>query len=76
MRTAYTLINAELGSEDAVVTDMKKIPEVKEVSLTYGVYDIVAKIQSDSMDKIKEIITLKVRKIDKIRSTLTLIVTD
>jgi DNA-binding Lrp family transcriptional regulator len=76
MHTAYTLINAELGSEDAVVSDMKRIPEVKEVNLTYGVYDIVAKIQSESMDRIKEIITLKVRKIDKIRSTLTLIVTD
>jgi DNA-binding Lrp family transcriptional regulator len=76
MHTAYTLINAELGSEDAVVNDMKRIPEVKEVNLTYGVYDIVAKIQSESMDRIKEIITLKVRKIDKIRSTLTLIVTD
>ena len=49
-----------------------KISEVKEVRGTYGVYDIFAKLESDSREKLDEIITNNVRKIPQIRSTNTL----
>jgi DNA-binding Lrp family transcriptional regulator len=42
----------------------------------YGVYDIVAKVEADSMDKLKEIVTWKIRRLDKVRSTLTMIVVE
>jgi DNA-binding Lrp family transcriptional regulator len=74
MPTAYVLINCDLGSEEDIIRDLKKLPEAIEVSGVYGVYDIVAKIRSDTMDKLRETITWHVRKIDKVRSTLTMIV--
>ena len=74
MPTAYVLINCDLGAEDEIIKEIKRIPEAKEVSGVYGVYDIIAKVESDSMDKLREIITWKIRRIDKVRSTLTMIV--
>ena len=73
MVTAFVLINAELGSEKEILEELKKIDAVKESYMVYGVYDIVAKISADTMDKLKEIITFKVRLIDKVRTTFTMI---
>jgi DNA-binding Lrp family transcriptional regulator len=76
MPLAFVLINAEIGSEDEVVGELRKLPNVKESYVVYGVYDLVAKVEADSMDKLKEIVTWKVRRLDKVRSTLTMIVVE
>ncbi len=70
------LINAEIGSEDEVLKQLKTLPNVKESYVVYGVYDIVAKVTADTMDKLKEIVTWKIRRLDKVRSTLTMIVVE
>lgn len=72
MATAYVLINCELGSEEAVISELKTMEDVVEVHGTFGAYDILAKVESDQVEKLRETITWKVRKIPKIRSTLTL----
>jgi len=72
MATAYVLINCELGSEEAIISQLKAIPGVKEVHGTFGAYDILAKIESPTVEALREVITWKIRKIEKIRSTLTL----
>ena len=72
MATAYVLINCELGSEEAIISQLKGLEGVKEVHGTFGAYDILAKVQSDQVEKLRETITWKIRKIPKIRSTLTL----
>ena len=72
MATAYVLINCELGSEEAIIGQLKSIDGVKEVHGTFGAYDILAKIESPSVEALREVITWKIRKIEKIRSTLTL----
>lgn len=72
MATAYVLINCELGSEKPIIDQVKKIEGVKEVMGVFGAYDILAKIETASVEKLREIITWQIRKIDKIRSTLTL----
>jgi DNA-binding Lrp family transcriptional regulator len=74
MPTAYVLINCDLGSEEEILKELRKLPEVIEVSGVYGVYDIILKIKSETMDKLRETITWHVRRIDKVRSTLTMIV--
>lgn len=74
MPLAFVLVNAEVGSEDKVVEELRKIANVKESYAVYGVYDVVAKVEAESMDKLKEIITWKIRKLDKVRSTLTMLV--
>ena len=73
MPTAYVLLNCELGSEEDVIKEVRKIPGVIEVDGIYGVYDIVVKVESDSMDKLREAVTWKMRKIDNVKTTLTLI---
>jgi DNA-binding Lrp family transcriptional regulator len=73
MPMAFILVNADLGAEESLVKELEKIENVKEVYLVYGVYDIIAKVESDTMEKVKETITWKVRRLDKVRSTLTMI---
>jgi DNA-binding Lrp family transcriptional regulator len=72
MATAYVLINCELGSEEAVIIELKSIEGVTEVHGTFGAYDILAKVKSNLVESLRETITWKIRKIPKIRSTLTL----
>jgi DNA-binding Lrp family transcriptional regulator len=76
MPMAFVLINADLGAEEDLVKQLKEIEFVEEVYVVYGVYDIVAKVKSDTMDKVKETITWKVRRLDRVRSTLTMIVVE
>jgi DNA-binding Lrp family transcriptional regulator len=73
MPKAFVLMNAELGSEDSIVNELKKIEGVKEVYQVYGVYDIVAQVEADIMEKVKETITWKLRKLNGVKSTLTMI---
>ena len=72
MATAYVLINCELGSEEAVIAELKSIEDVKEVHGTFGAYDILAKVESGLVETLRETITWKIRKIPKIRSTFFL----
>lgn len=73
---AFVLINADLGAEEELVRELKGIEYVKEVYVVYGVYDIVAKIEAETMEKVKETITWKIRRLEKVRSTLTMIVVE
>jgi len=72
MATAYVLINCELGSEESIIQQLKNIDSVIEVHGTFGAYDILAKVESPTVEALRESITWKIRKIDQIRSTLTL----
>ena len=74
MGLAYVLINCDLGFEEDIISKLKTIDEVKEVQGTFGAYDIVAKVESDNVAKLRDTITGKIRKLDRIRSTLTLMI--
>jgi len=72
--TAFVLINTEMGSEAEVLDLLQKMGNVKEAYIVYGVYDIVAKVEADTVDALKDMITWKVRRLNKVRSTLTAMV--
>lgn len=79
MPTAYVLLNSDLGSDESIISEAKKIlggeNNIKyEIQGVYGVYDIVLKITSDNTDNLRSIITNKIRKINKVQSTLTMMV--
>ena len=74
MTMAFVLINTETGCEQEVLDELRKVDAVKDSYMVYGVYDIVATVGADTMDKLKEIVTWNVRRLDKVRSTLTMIV--
>jgi DNA-binding Lrp family transcriptional regulator len=74
MPTAYVFINYEIGAEQNILNKLKAVPGVIEASEVNGVYDIVVKMASDSLDSLKDTITRDIRTIDTVRSTMTLIV--
>jgi len=74
MPLAYVLLNIETGSEEKVLAEVRKVPSVIECHRVYGVYDMIAKVEADSMDRLKEIVTWKIRRLDGVRSTLTSLV--
>ena len=79
MPTAYVLLNSDLGSDESIVNEVKEIlaGESKvnyEVQGVYGVYDIILKISADNAEELRTIITNKIRKINKVQSTLTMMV--
>ncbi len=54
--------------------ELVKIPGVKEAYPVYGVYDLIVKVEVDTDDELKEMVTYKIRGLDKVRSTLTMVV--
>jgi len=80
MPTTYILLNSDLGSDVEIIKKIKEILDKEgktvkyEVQGVYGVYDILVKITADNMDLLRNIITNKIRKIDKVYSTLTMMV--
>ena len=79
MPTAFVLANSELSFDLEIIGKMKDILSAEkdlqyEIQGVYGVYDIVLKISSDDTPRLRKIITDKIRKIDKVQSTLTMMV--
>ena len=72
MSIAYVLINSELGKEESIIKELRNFKEIKEVHFIYGVYDIIAKVEAEDTEKLKEMIAFKIRRLKDIRSTLTL----
>ena len=76
MPMAYVLITTETGAVDSVLESLKKMDFVKETFMVYSVYDIIATVKAETMDKLREIVTWNLRSLDKVRSTLTMIVVE
>lgn len=76
--TAYVLLNSDLGTDESIINEIKTIlsgDQIKfEIQGVYGVYDIVLKLSSDDAEKLRAIITNKIRRISKVQSTLTMMV--
>jgi len=74
--SAIILIQTEIGAETKVLDELFKIPEVKEAYVVYGTYDVVLKLEADALEKIREIVTNKIRKLPDIRTTVTMIIVE
>ncbi len=72
MEIAYVLISCDLGSEESIIEDLKHIDSVKEVQGTFGAYDIITKVENQERNKLRETIIWNIRKLEHVRSTLTL----
>jgi DNA-binding Lrp family transcriptional regulator len=71
---AFLLINVDIGTQTQVVKELKSIQKVKEVHLTSGVYDIIAKVEAATQEELKKVITYEIRVLRNVRSTLSMIV--
>ncbi len=72
MPSAYVLFNTESGSEEQVLNEIRKIEDIAAASISYGVYDIIVKVKTETDKELKELVTFKLRRIHNVRSTLTL----
>tara|TARA_Y100000815_G_scaffold100925_1_gene89676 strand:- start:43 stop:300 length:258 start_codon:yes stop_codon:yes gene_type:complete len=77
--TAYILINSDLGTDVSIIEYLNKtLSEEKDIQFevdgVYGVYDIIVKLTSENGETLRGIITNRVRKIDHVQSTLTMMV--
>jgi DNA-binding Lrp family transcriptional regulator len=68
---AFVMINAEVGAEREVLIALRKLNNVKEAYMAYGVYDLLVKLEAETMEKVKEAVA-SLRRLDRIRSTLTI----
>ena len=74
MPTAFVFINTEPASMPEVLKKIKAIEGVKEAEMLYGVFDIAAKVTTETMDQLKHIITYKIRALANVLTTNTLLV--
>ncbi len=74
MTKAFVLLNSETGQEDDNLLKIKDFLIVKEAFRTFGVYDIIILVEEEDMKQLKETIFHKIRMIDGVRATLTLLV--
>jgi DNA-binding Lrp family transcriptional regulator len=77
--TAFVLINSELSHDEEIIGKIKEILDVDsdlkyQIQGVYGIYDIVLKVSSDDGPKLRKILTNEIRKIDKVKSTLTMMI--
>jgi DNA-binding Lrp family transcriptional regulator len=73
MPRAFVLFEVDSGSEDKILQELKEIEGIQEAYVSYGAYDLIARVKADTLEKLKDDITQKVRLIKNVRSTITLI---
>ena len=76
MTDAYVMLNCELGAETDIIEKLKELEQVVDVFETIGTHDMLVKLQADNFEKIREIVSWNIQKLDKVRSTATLIKKD
>jgi DNA-binding Lrp family transcriptional regulator len=72
MQSAYVLISCNPEDSDQIISAVTNISGLVEAKLVEGPYDIILKIEADNSEKLKEIISIQLRRINKIKHTLTL----
>jgi DNA-binding Lrp family transcriptional regulator len=70
---AYVLLNTELGQEASIIEALKDVEEIKATRSLYGIYDLIIEMEAESMDKVKEIVFNNIRRLDNVKSTITLL---
>ncbi|PHY08889.1 MAG: transcriptional regulator [Nitrosarchaeum sp.] len=76
MTIAYVLINCELGAEESIMEKLKEIEQAKEVFGTIGTHDMMVKLDAENFEKVRDIVSRNIQKIEKIRTISTLVKKD
>jgi DNA-binding Lrp family transcriptional regulator len=74
MTSAFLFINPEFLFIEDVINKLKEVPEIVDVYKVQGIYDIIARVNSDTEEKLKELISERIRRIDRITGTVTVII--
>ncbi|MCK5152259.1 MAG: Lrp/AsnC ligand binding domain-containing protein [Candidatus Thorarchaeota archaeon] len=76
MVKAYVLIKTVNGVENEVLRQILELSVTEEAHLTFGLYDIIAEVKGRDMETLVEIITMKIRPIEGITDTQSLMAID
>jgi DNA-binding Lrp family transcriptional regulator len=69
---AYVVATVKRGKEHDAAQKIRKMKEVTEVLVTYGLYDIVVRIEAKSLGHLDKIVT-EIRQMPEIQQTSTLV---
>lgn len=70
---AFVLLNSELGQESKIIEALEGVEEITKIYSLYGIYDLIIEMEADTMDRVKEVVFNKVRRLDNVKSTITLL---
>jgi DNA-binding Lrp family transcriptional regulator len=70
---AFVLLNSELGQESKIIEALEGVEEITKIHSLYGIYDLIIEMEAETMDKVKEVVFNKVRRLDNVKSTITLL---
>lgn len=73
---AFVLVNADIGMEEEVLKQIRKVKQVNKANLVYGAYDIVVDVSANNMIELKSVIFEKIRKLEMVGSTNTMVIMD
>ena len=76
MYVGYVMINCDLGAEEYVADEIRKIPQVSKVQITFGAYDIIVKVHAKDQNEFDDTVTQKMRALSRVVSTMTLNITN
>ena len=76
MHKGFVLLNCDLGAEEFIVEELRKISQVSQAYVTFGAYDIIVEINTDSQEDFDETVSFKIRRLARVVSTMTLNVTN
>ena len=71
MHKGFVLLNCDLGAEEFIVEELRKISQVSQAYVTFGAYDVIAEIQTETQDDFEKTIAV-IRKLSRVVSTMTL----
>ena len=72
MHKGFVLLNCDLGAEEFIVEELSKISQVSQAYVTFGAYDVIAEINTDSQEDFDETVSFKIRRLTRVVSTMTL----
>ena len=69
-------MNSEFLFTEEVMNKLKEIPEIVDIYIVQGLYDIIAKVKLNTEEELKELVSERIRKVDKITGTVTVIIAE
>ena len=76
MTSAFLLINSEFLFTEEVTNKLKEIPEIEDIYIVQGLYDIIAKVKLNTEEELNDLVSERIRKVDKITGTVTVIIAE
>jgi DNA-binding Lrp family transcriptional regulator len=71
---AFVLVEVAVGKTKEVATVLKQLKDIKSVDLVTGPYDIIAIIETESLNKIGDLVTSNIHPVAGISRTVTCLV--